>query len=115
MSWRIRRAKRIRYMPVGKDKEAVMLSPIHTANHRGIVCIADFDRLQNVIGTSEPLEPDDTMELDFAPLVQLHKGLEGEVARISLFGRVISRSRIFSHTRDPSDPVRDTQQNEHRF
>ena len=46
-----------------------MLRPVHATNHSSIVFVADFNRLQDVIGTGETFEPDDAVELDFASFV----------------------------------------------
>ena len=62
-------------VPVGEDEETVVLCPIHTTNHRGIVHDADLDSLEDIVGASEALEPDDTLELDIPLLIELMKGL----------------------------------------
>ena len=92
-----------------------MLRPVHATNHGGIILVADLDCLQNVIRTSETLEPDDTVKLNLASFVEFIEWFQGEVAHISLLPGVVSRRWVFGHSRDSPDPERDTQQREHRF
>lgn len=92
-----------------------MLCPIHTTDHRGPIDLAHAQALQDIIRAREALEPDDLVKLDVALAQQLVQRLERGIPRRRFLQRVIRRTRVDRHRRDPSDPERDPERDQHGF
>lgn len=107
--------KRIGNTPVRKYELAAGFRPVHSTDHGSLVGDADAQCFEDVIRTCESFQPNYSIKLNMALLVELDKRLYCEVAHVGFFQGIVSCKRIFCHPRDTSNSERDAQKSQHSF